>query len=268
MQSSTATVTRNSSKNKIMQGTPTNNQPIKSTDELYLAVNEIKSTVTAILQSQEFLSFKFDELSRKQADIEKENIVLRKEVNELQSQFTNLQNEHIKMHQQVYKNVITIAGVPYKKEENLHEVVNAVTSILNVPLANTQVESCRRLINANNKLTPSIYVELTSNKIKTELMGKYKENGPIMMKQYIPNEKDIPSQLKSTSKIILNNYICNFTMKLLAEARKLKEKHSLKYVWQNNGTVFLKQSDKSKTFFANSSDDIKKIDLAISTTDN
>lgn len=261
-------ITRNASKSKNPQGTPNNNQAIKSTDDLYVAVNEIKTSVAAILQSQEFLSFKFDELSRKQCDIEKENIALRKEVNELQSKVTNLETEHVKMHQHVFKNVVTIAGVPYDKQENLYEVVNAVTSILNVQTADTQLVNCKRLINAKNKLTPSIYVEFASNKTKTELMMKYKENGPIMLKQYIPNVNDILSPLKPTSKIIFNNYICNFTMNLLAEAKKLKERYSLKYVWQNNGTVFLKQSDKSKTFYVNSSNDLKKIDLTLSNTEN
>lgn len=251
-----AVTTRNAG-SKAQTGTP--NQNIKSTDELYIAVGAIRESVAAILSSQDSLVKKFDELSNRQLHIEQENKVLHKEVTSLHEKVNSLQLEQAKMHQQLYKNVITITGVPYQKEEDVFEIVRTITSLLGIQIENYNIECCRRLKSATNNITQAVYVEFTSNKLKNDIIQKYKANGPILLEQYLPSG-NIPKPLMPTSKIIVNNFISNFTLHLLSESRQLKEKYNIKYVWQRNGVIHIKKSDKSKVYFIKTFEELENID--------
>lgn len=205
------------------------------------------------------LTNKFDELSNRQFHIEQENFQLRKDVTSLTATVNSLQLEQAKMHQQVYRNVLTITGVPYYKDENVFLVIRNITTILGIPIESEDIECCRRLKSSSNKITHAIYVEFTTNKLKNEVMEKYKINGPILLEQYLP-EGNIPKPLTRASKIIFNNFISNFTMQLLSETRKLKDKYDIKYVWQQNGVVRVRKTEKSTVHFIKSFVDINKLD--------
>lgn len=182
-----------------------------------------------------FLAHKFDELNAKMMLMEQQNKNITKENTEIKERLLHLETHYYRQQQQQLGAHLTIHGIPKKSDENIKNTIIEIGKILNINITQNNIKNARRMNSNNQNFTPIIVVEFDSYYIKQEIQKQYKNNGPILLKQIIPTTTN------ETTKVYINEYLTEYTKNLFTEAKKLKSKYNIQFVWIKNGTVYTRE---------------------------
>lgn len=197
----------------------------------------------------------FAELNRMFAEINKENSKIKNTVIEIVKDSKALQNTVVKMSidvnfikQQNLKNNMILAGVPYRKGENLKTTFIKICNTLKVDIAEECFE-IRRFTSKTGKNPSNILVELDEYTVKKTLLKNCK------------TKSILTSELGFTGdhSVVLFNQLTHDNLEILAEAKKLKTECNFKFIWFQNNQILAKRIEKAKIYTLNTKNDIAKI---------
>lgn len=174
-------------------------------------------------------------------DLVKENKTLNNTISELSIDVNSLKQQHL-------KNNLIVAGVPYKKGENLKEIFVKLSKILKVDVAEGSFQ-IRRFAAKSDSISGNILVELDQYTVKKELLKNRKTKNILCSELGFNGENSV----------ILFNQLTHNNLEILAEAKKLKSECNFKFIWFQNNQILARKAEKAKIFTLNSKIDVKEL---------
>jgi hypothetical protein len=212
-----------------------------------------KDVIATIRASQDFLSSKFDELTKTVTQLTLDNVVLKKDVLQLktttqqqqQQQITSLSNDLQDVKQQLLQNELVLTGLPDLNNVSIDTIFGKVSEIYgmsNDNIASTQIISGYNKI--NKKQFSLVFIKMRSTESKRDILNKQKTVGPILWDQLA---EDVPDNLK-TNKLRFSNRLTQYKQNILIEGKKISKenKEKVPFVWEKNGRILLKENNESR----------------------
>lgn len=228
-------------------------------DLILTEVQSMKKDIKHLTQTQEK---QFADFNRMFADIKKENskikntvIELVKENKALNNTISELSIDVNSLKQQNLRNNLIIAGVPYKKGENLKEIFVNISKVLKVDITEKSFQIRRFTSKAESNFS-NILVELDEYTVKKTLLKNRKTKNILASELGLTGEKSV----------VFFNQLTHDNLEILAEAKKLKTECNFKFVWFQNNQILARQTEKAKIFTLKTKSDIAKLILDKSQT--
>lgn len=219
----------------------------------YRAVDELKLSV-------DFVSEKFDSLTKRVLDIEGkykevllENTSLKDEVLRL----TNITNQHAKemneMEQYTRRDCVEISGIPVQQHEDTKDLVIQVGSLMGLDIDERDISVSHRLPSKSRSDSYSsrlrsrvgslnssdqhqkIIVKFVRKDIKTSFYGARKH-----LKD--KSTRDLGLSRSSVNKIYVSESLTAKNKILFNECLKFKKEHRYNFIWTHNGRIYLRKS--------------------------
>ena len=151
---------------------------------------------------------------------------------------------------------LTIDNIPYSKDEDLTEIINAIAKTKN--LDNPATTSLRAL-SKNQDITttkpPKIIVKFSNEHEKEQ----FKRRGPSDLTLDSIEYKKFPDTAQGNQIIYINENLPIHTRNLFYHTRKFKREHDFKFAWTKNGTILLRKDEDSTVFHIESLADLKAV---------
>lgn len=229
-----------------------------SLTDIYNLISKVDDTVSN-------LSTKFDALDYRTTNLEIENAALKEKVTILHNRLSITEYNIYQLQQKQFENYITISNLPFEENENLIDSVIAAIRLLHIDVDKENIVFCKRIGGHNNQFVPLVIVEFENNNLKETVLDIAKRSGPILPSQLRITGKGpaVPTQTSDSGdklyKILFGQYQTNYTRQLLKEARKLRLKHGIDFIWQDRGTILIKfNKDSKKTYRIKTFEDLHK----------
>ncbi|KAF9416154.1 hypothetical protein HW555_006406 [Spodoptera exigua] len=216
-------------------------------------VKSIKSEISEMKLSCEFLSGKIDDFATKLSAIEARVSSLEdlsENVSTLQSDVGMLKLQLAVNDQRSRLNNVEIKGVPEKPNENLFTVIEAIGNAVNFSIPKSQINYLYRIQVSNTK-EKSIVVNFVNRYVKEDFVASARA---------IKTLSTADVGFKSVSRRIFVNDHLTADMKLLLNKTKLRAKEfNFSYVWVKYSKIHVRKSDSSRVFIVNKEEDLNKM---------
>lgn len=165
--------------------------------------------------------------------INKEIYNLNQENNKLKQQIEILRKQSFGNNQLIYRNTIKIANIPMIDKENLVEIITKLSNFIGFEFNTSFVDCIYRSRKRYPQSEPLIIVGFLRNMDKTRFLELGKNKGIIFATDICESFKKSP--------IYIGEYMSPWNLKLYFEAKQLKMKGNIEYVWFRNGKVLARQ---------------------------
>lgn len=228
-------------------------------------VTAIKTTVTEIERSQNFISAEFEKLRKDLVTLGKDHKELANAVGDLHGKHHTVSTKVNQLELEVDRltragitNNMVILGLPTMKGENTTDLVRKVTASVGCELSEDAIQDARRLNskgkNSASTSTAPIKVTFTEEQFKEDLFAQKKNHG-----QLLPSAVDAKFAAFK-NRVVLRDEMTSFGMNLLKEAREAEYLVDFKFIWPGrNGAVLVKKSENSSVHVIRSSVDLQKL---------
>lgn len=228
------------------------NNPMEDSklDSLLSTVNTIKDELSQfknqyneIIKSLNFYGNKIDDFGNRIDEFQK-NVhsipVLQDDVDMLKKQCHDLRDSIEVINQQSRICNVEICGIPEKNNENLIDIVEKISSVIEVPFTNQNIIECHRVkkypIDGKEKEAPKNIIVRFAN---PDLKRKYIAAARIHKRKLFENNG------LGKNKIFVNEHLSPFFKSLFKNAREFKARNNFKYCWIKDCKIFLKKTDSS-----------------------
>lgn len=191
---------------------------------------------------------------KKLSSITKEIDTLRQENCNLRKNNELLTKKVVDLEQAFRENTIEIYGVPYKSNENIPEVMNTISQVIDFAFKPEMIDNCYRIKTnaAGPAQSGSIVVRFLRKLDKERFIMKRKQKRNV-------NSRDLGFMEGEASPIYINESLTQEKRKLLNAARVAKREKQYTFIWVNNGRVFLRKNQGDPAVVVNSLEDIAKL---------
>lgn len=148
-------------------------------------------------------------------------------------------------------NNIVLSGIPESKSENLVVLFIKIANSVGIPDIDQNEFEVNR-IKIKDQESFCILVKFKNTSRKQEFLNKSKDNGIFAMQFGLTQESD--------KQIFIQQQLTLLNLKLIKEARELKKKNKIKYVWFQNNCVLIRETDNSKIEKIRTKSDIDKFE--------
>lgn len=220
--------------------------------------NEIKALrheFITVKESLDFFNSKFEDLNNRLVQCEeKVNLFSIKsmELEQLKSKFESMEVENNNKEQWARRSNIEIYGVPERKNENLHSILQSIAEKAEISFnLSTDIDFVTRVApkNSNNKITKPIIVRFLSRWKKDDFLS-------IVRKRKL-NCSDLG--FNSNSPVYVNDHLTSYNKSLLSSVKKIAKDKSYQYVWVKKCCIMVRRTDSSPVIHITSSNDLKKM---------
>lgn len=212
---------------------------------------EISAVVTAIEESQQFLSEKFDGIVKDIDKLKLENYRLSTEIEQLKSsqqtmtRFVNeMEVKADKVNRDSISNNAVILGIPAHANEHIPNLVAKMAHCIGFDLPSDALVSATRVSSSKNSIKKMIPIRVVfkHRSVKELFFSKKKKYGELSLSSI---DQSLVSNSALTN-IYVRDELTPLSLELLQEMRKLQKKMNLKYVWAGrDGVILVKRNEKS-----------------------
>lgn len=231
-------------------------------DEMKLELDGIKRDIKdlnekclQIEKSQEFMSVKYDQViesiqtTKKQIDANATKIKQQVDSTSfIQDSIDELYSLVDEMQQYSRRECLEINGIPKLESDNVNQLVIEACTLIGVKVTDQDISTAHRLPDTR-KVKDRIIVKFVRRDKKEEV---YKNRRKLQKK----TSKDIPSvarqlgEVKKPGKIHINESLTSYRRRLMGKINDYKKENNFKFLWTQNGKIFLKQSETSPKAYA------------------
>lgn len=170
-------------------------------------------------------------------------------VSKMRDTLTLIQDDlHIK-EQLARCNNVEIKGIPFKKSENLFNIIYKIAEAVQTPIRKEDINYVARVPNPQGDSQKNIIVALHNRYTKEEFIAAARKKGRLL--------KDLG--FSSDLKYFVNDHLTLHNKALLKEAKKLASVHNFRYVWVKHCQILVRKSDTSQIFRIKNEQDLQKI---------
>lgn len=227
--------------------------------------SEVRSFTTAIENSQEFLSSKFDSILSEFKDLKTENANLKQEIQDLKKAHASLtgivhklETNVDKTNRNVTNNNAIFLGLPSIINESASDTINKVLVKLGITSPSDGIVSVERLFSNSKNGNPIIPIRVVfrSKSFKELLLAKKKGIGKLLStsidESWIINGRP--------TIINIRDELTPLAMEMINELRESQELLKIKFIWAGRGgTVLVKKDEHSKTELVKNREDLRRV---------
>lgn len=249
----------NSSSSSIPKNTNNNNNmdSIKTfMASIQTDINEFRKQQTEMLASMEIISEAYEVIKSKLVsmetkcnrldDIEKENIDLKKTIENQASRITALEQAPL-------MNCIEISGIPKSIKLKPIEIFDVVSEKIEFVVNHDDIEYCQK---SNNYKSNNIIVCFKNQLVKDTYISKKRNK---KLKSSIFETADINDNGQQPRNIFINEALCSTVKKILYETKAFAKANDYQFVWVRDGIVFLRKRENERYFKIKSYADLSNI---------
>lgn len=209
-----------------------------TTDFICADVADLKSTMSNHLQTVKTL--------------DAEKAALQKEINTLNNRLSAI--ERMSRSQNV-----EIQAVPENRNENIPKLVKNLCEIVNAPIDDNNILSCRRVakMNPNSNRPRNILVTLSSSRLRDQILSACRR----FNKAHKEDSLNTTHLGLTTNKcnIYVTEHLSPECKSLHAAARQRAKEINFKYVWVKYGRVYMRKTDRDDHIYVKNVDILNKL---------
>lgn len=215
-------------------------------------LSEVKTRLDDVEKSADFCNDwqkEINERMKSTDDYIKENKILSERVLKLENQISSI-------NQQSRQCNIEISNVPEKRGENLLDIVNKLSKVINLSIPASDVVNIHRVPHAaaadqKNPRPKNIILKLNTRIMRDKILAAARGKKSL-------NSNDL--SISGTPQLIyFNEHLTLDNKKLFRMCREEASKHGYKYVWVKHGVILTRKSDTSPVLVVRSANDLQKI---------
>lgn len=218
---------------------------ITNIEEIFRYKNPTMKHILIILReiysSQQFVTSKYDELLSRNQELENLCITLRNENKKFKEEIQEMKQDIKKIEDASNERKLEIHGVPYKKDENLSEVIMKIGDSIESKIKEEDIEGIYRIPPNKNSKNPNntpIVVSFIKKKDKERFLSMRRK------RSIFSNEIGLT---EVRSQIFVNEFLTRKTKNLLWKTKQIKSEKKFKFLWIKNGTILLRKNENSET---------------------
>lgn len=228
---------------------------IKDVDEIFSLENPTIKDILIVLKeictSQQFVGAKYDELLKKNLELENLCNDLRTENIKLKEETNKLSKDIRKVEKNLNDKKIEIHGITERANEDINELVKTIGNSFNLNINTEDIDEAYRVHKkASIRKNNPIIVSFSKKKDKEQFLLMRKN------KSLFTDEIGLSD---TRSQIFINEYLPKQTKELLWNTKKLKNEKKYKYLWIKNGTILLRKHENSQVIVIDSQEDLDKL---------
>lgn len=214
---------------------------------------DIMIILREIFSSVQFLASKYDEILKRNLELENlctdlktENKTLREEIQVLKEDVDNIENTH-------NEKKIEVHGLPYKKNEDLCNIITKIGKTFDFNIEKEDIDDAYRIERVNNKddkIKP-VVVSFVRKRDKEKFLNMRRK------RSLFSNEIGLD---EIRTQIFINEYLSRRKKQLLWKTRKFKLEKNYKFVWTKNGRILLRKTENSQIIQVHSQEDLEKLE--------
>ena len=226
-----------------------------------------------ILKSVQFMSERFDEMTRKLDKLEQEKTEILRESHRLKSECLHLSNElnQVKtnlndLEQYTRRDCLEIRGIPIQTDrEDTDEIVKKVGEMVGVSIESKDISTSHRLPQTSRSdiegrprsaFPPTLIVKFTSRSVRDEL---YRARRHLKGK----TTRDLhPSQRMNSepgNNIFIAESLTKANKDLFTSCLKLRRELNYSFIWTNYGRIYMRKNTSSSAIHIANTSDLAKI---------
>lgn len=230
-------------------------------NELKTCFNEqkydLQNDIREITKSQEFISAKFDTFNKIIQQVKTEITELKENKQKIESNISDMDIKIKKLseyqeQQEIYnrRNWLEFHGIPERDQENTTNIILDACSNLGFPLNPDWISTSYRIPKTNKarKYPSPILVQFLTYDIRLRVYNLRKQI-----------TKETQFKVPGQSQMYINENLTSKARALLHETRQFKKARNYKFVWTQNGKVFLRKDMDSTIFNIKTTDDLENI---------
>ena len=237
----------------------------EATKPLQCEIIDLKTEISQLCESQEFLSGQHDSLNKNYDNAVKVNDKQRQKIrklnqctNDLKKQRNNEEPKVDELEQYDRRQNLIFEGVPKFQNENVTEIILSLASKLGVNLTANDISIAHRLpvkrprlnskSNVTNRRHPGIIIRFISRQKRNEMYLNRKKAKDI---------SDFPVQ--GMNKLYVNENLTQRRKRLFWLAKQKAKKLNNKFIWTSNGQIFIREDEKADSLPARTEYDLDNL---------
>lgn len=209
-------------------------------------VSDLKDTCNYMNEKMDDLSARVTSVETRVAELER----LNEAVNILQNEIKAINLQLSTCEQRSRLNNVEIKGVPFKKDENLYKIVDAISRKVDFTLPKTQINYISRVPMHNSK-EKLIIMSFINRYVKDDFIAAARLDKSL-------STSDIGFQ-GSSNRIYVNDHLSIESKKILTATKLLAKEKNYKYVWVKHGKIHVRKNDSSGIIIIRYEKDLNKI---------
>lgn len=218
----------------------------------------------------DFLSTKYDTLlSQVQSSNEKLLALtstsknLKKDIQDVQKTAGKAANDYEELAQYLCRDCLEIAGIQPTRDLSCNHIVKSIGEALDLEITDSDISTSHPVPSYNKDASPKIIVKFTRRDVRNTFYGNRK-------KLKGKKVKNLPSLNlgNNNNYIYISESLTPSKKKLFGRANKLKKRLKWKFIWTNNGRIYLKESDNTNTHVIDSEENMNELELQYHSSNN
>ncbi|XP_046679168.1 uncharacterized protein LOC124366616 [Homalodisca vitripennis] len=216
----------------------------KQFEEFRESLQMFSDTIDKANENMKKLTENYKELKSENQQIRASNKELREEVDSLKMRMRQIE-------QYSRKSNIEIQGVPVTSNEDPVLIAVDVGRTVGVELKAEDVMAAHRVPTFKPRAIPPLIVQLRDRRLKNTCIAAYKKNKKLSAKDINPA---FPNNI-----VYVNDHLTPETKSLLRLAKMKAKEINYKYVWCNDGKIFMRSEDGQRCIRIDCEQDLCKI---------
>ncbi|XP_026318863.1 uncharacterized protein LOC113239142 [Hyposmocoma kahamanoa] len=225
---------------------------VKSIHTELAELKNLKSNLTDVKESLNYVHNSVDTLSSKICNIEKEIQILLKtkdEVQHLQQRMEKLEGLVRDGERRSRMNNIEIKGVPVTQSENLFQIFAKLGEHIKCPIPREQINYIARIPMRNDKVNKTIIVSVHNRYNKEDFVAAARKS------TIVPADLN----LSGNNRIFVNDHLNLEDKLLLNKVKTLAKEKDFAYTWVKGCKIYVRKSPTSHVIVIKSEADLKKL---------
>lgn len=230
---------------------PELNASIQSIKAELSELKMIKPELSDIKSSIDFMDRKFEALSDKIVEMERDIQGLQKTKNEVDHLHLRMEKMELQLKENEQRsrlNNVEIKGVPVSNSENLFDIVAKIGAHIKCPIPKEQINYIARVPMRNDKLNKTIIVAVHSRYVKEDFVAA--------AKKLTTTSADLG--LKGTSRVYVNDHLTLDNKILLNKTKSLAKDRGFAFAWVKGCRIFVRKNPTSPVITIKADSDLKK----------
>lgn len=218
---------------------------IEDVKTIKIEISNLKSSVEFAHETASQLSVTVKSLESRISQVEEHTSL----VHTLGADLNKLKEDLQDKEQWARANNVEIKGVPFKKSENLYNIVDHISKVIQCHIRKEDINYIARVPSLKAESQKSIIMALNNRYCKEEFVAAARKHKELTASQL---------GYADEGHVYINDHLTLFNKTLLKKAKDLAKAKNFKYVWIKHCKILARKSDTSPTFRIKSEKDLLK----------
>ena len=219
--------------------------------------------IQSIKENQEFISNQYDDIRTELTKIKQHIEEKDKKINQLEQNINWLNEELLKeiekndaLNQYGRRENLELHGIPVQKNENTDEIVISMMKHINIDLKASDISISHRLHSKFNqkertsedKSHPPIIVKFVRRQIRNQIYNK---------RTHLRKVQNFG--VAGMTDLFINENLTPKIKQLFGKANHLRKERGYKFIWTNNGMIYVRKNEKAQSLQITNEENLQKI---------